>query len=188
MRPVLAALMMSAAAVVPAAADEPSEPLAACIACHGEHGQSATPEVPSLGAQNAAYTLIQLYLFREKQRNFAVMNTVAKGLNDDALRSLSDVIAKLPPPQPAEGADADRIERGRLLAERYHCSACHRNDLTGHENVPRIAAQREDYLLKTLHDYKSRARIGYDATMAEALVPVADEEIADLAYFVARQR
>jgi cytochrome c553 len=54
--------------------------------------------------------------------------------------------------------------------------------------VPRIAAQREDYLVKTLRDYKSRARIGYDATMAEALEPVADNEIADLAYVMARQQ
>jgi cytochrome c553 len=53
--------------------------------------------------------------------------------------------------------------------------------------VPRIAAQREDYLVKTLRDYKSRARIGYDATMAEALQPVTDEEIAELAYIIARQ-
>ena len=31
------------------------------------------------------------------------------------------------------------------------------------------------------------ARIGYDATMAEALQPVSADELADLAYFIARQ-
>jgi hypothetical protein len=71
------------------------------------------PEVPSLGAQIAPYTLIQLYLFREKQRVFEVMNDAAKGLSDDDLRSFSEFIAKLPPPHPAERADPARIERGR---------------------------------------------------------------------------
>jgi cytochrome c553 len=182
-----AALTFLAAAVFPAAAEEPADRLAPCLACHGETGRSETPEVPSLGGQNAPYMLIQLYLFREKQRAFEVMNEAAKGLSDDDLRSFSDGIARLSPPKPAADADPARIERGRALAARYHCNVCHRADLAGQDNVPRIAAQREDYLVKTLRDYKSRTRIGYDATMAEALQPVADDEIADLAYFVARQ-
>ena len=143
--------------------------------------------MPSLGAQNAPYTLIQLYLFREKQRRFDVMNEAAKGLSDDDLRNFSDAIAKLPPPVPVSGGDPARIERGRGLLARFHCNVCHRADLTGQENVPRISGQREDYLVKTLRDYKSRARIGYDATMAEALEPVSDDEVAELAYVIARQ-
>ena len=76
---------------------------------------------------------------------------------------------------------------GRALLGLYHCNACHGADLSGQQSVPRIAAQREDYLVKTLSEYKSRVRIGYDSTMAEALQPVSADEIADLAYFIARQ-
>jgi cytochrome c553 len=54
--------------------------------------------------------------------------------------------------------------------------------------VPRVADQREDYLLKTLRDYKSGARHGYDATMAEALQPVDDAKLTDLAYYLAHLR
>jgi cytochrome c553 len=187
MRLSLAVLALLAAAVLPAAAADLAEQFAPCLACHGDKGQSQTAEVPSLGAQNASYTLIQLYLFREKQRRFEIMNEAAKGLSDDDLHSFSDAIATLPPPTPLEDADPARLERGRVLLARYHCNICHRADLSGQENVPRIAAQREDYVDKTLRDYKSRARIGYDATMAEALEPVADDEIADLAYVIARQ-
>ena len=189
MRVTLAALTFLAAATLPAAAEDVTEKVAPCLACHGATGQSETPEVPSLGAQTAPYTLIQLYLFREKQRAFDIMNEAAKGLSDDDLRSVSDFIAKLPAPRPPEGgADAARLERGQALVHRYHCNVCHRADLSGQENVPRIAAQREDYLVKTLRDYKSRARTGYDASMAEVLQPVADDEILDLAYVIARWR
>ena len=189
MRIASAALTMLSAAVLPAAAEEVAERLAPCLACHGERGQSETPEVPSLGAQTAPYTLIQIYLFREKQRVFEPMNEATKGFSDNDMRDVADFIAKLPPPvPPADMADAARLERSRALVAHYRCNICHRADLTGQENVPRLAAQREDYLVKTLRDYKSRARIGYDASMAEVLQPIGDAEIVDLAYFIARQR
>ena len=187
-RPAIVAFALVAAASASAMAQDIVTRLASCLACHGEKGQSETPEVPSLGAQKSQYTLIQLYLFREKQRVFDIMNEAAKGLSDDDLRNISDLVAKLPPPHPADAADSARLERGRDLLERYHCNVCHLADLSGQQSVPRIAAQREDYLIKTLREYKSRARIGYDATMAEALQPVTADEITDLAYFIARQR
>jgi cytochrome c553 len=189
MRIAIAALTMLSVAILPAAAEELAERLAPCLACHGEKGQSETPDVPSLGAQMAPYALIQIYLFREKQRVFDVMNEVTKDFSDDDLRQVSDFIAKLPTPvPPGDAADPARFERGRALVEQYRCNICHRANLAGQENVPRLAAQREDYLVKTLRDYKSRARIGYDASMAEVLQPIGDAEIVDLAYFIARQR
>ena len=52
--------------------------------------------------------------------------------------------------------------------------------------MPRLANQREDYLLKTLRDYKTGARHGYDATMAEALQPINDAQLVELSYYLAR--
>lgn len=165
-----------------------SERLAPCFACHGENGQSTTPETPSLGAQTAPYLLIQLYLFRERQRAVEIMNEAAKGLTDDDLRTFSDSISQLPAPKPATGtADGARMERGAALVQKYRCNFCHNADLSGRDNVPRIAAQREDYLVKTLREYKSNTRHGYDGSMAEVLQPISDPEILDLAYFAARQ-
>jgi cytochrome c553 len=54
--------------------------------------------------------------------------------------------------------------------------------------MPRLASQREDYLVKTLRAYKSNARRGYDASMAEVLYPIKDDEIPDLAYYLAHLR
>jgi cytochrome c553 len=157
-----------------------------CLACHGAQGQSETANVPSLGAQNAAYVLIQLFMFREGLRLAEPMNDMAKGLSDDDLRSISSDIAALPPPRPpASDGDPSRLDRARALVEQNHCNICHRLDFSGQENVPRVADQREDYLLKALREYKSGARHGYDATMAEALQPVGDAQIVELAYYLA---
>jgi cytochrome c553 len=165
------------------------ERLASCLACHGETGQSANPEVPSLGAQTSPYLLIQLFLFREKLRRFDIMNDAVIGLSNDDLRTFADTLSKLPPPLPvAEPSDPTRIERGGSLVRQYRCNVCHNGDLAGRENVPRIAGQREDFLVKTMREYKGNIRAGYDASLAEVLQPASDAEILDLAYFVARQR
>ena len=166
-----------------------AERVAPCLTCHGENGQSENPDVPSLGGQPAPYLLIQLYLFREKQRVVEIMNEMTKNFTDDDLRTFSDNLSKLPPPKPpSDAGDAVRMERGRALITQNRCNACHKLDLSGRDNIPHIANQREDYLVKTLREYKNNVRPGYDATMAEVLAPVTDAQILDLAYYIARVR
>jgi cytochrome c553 len=172
-----------------ASAQKFEERIAPCLACHGGKGQSETDNTPSLGAQQAPYALIQLYMFREKLRVNEIMNEMAKPLNDDDLRTFSDFIAKLPKPAPpADAGDAARIARGQAAAQQHRCNTCHNPDYSGKENVPRIGNQREDYLAKTLAEYKSNTRAGYDASMADVMAPVTPEQIADLAYYIARVR
>lgn len=184
-----AATVLAALCAAPSHAEGLGERVAVCLACHGEKGQSAIPDVPSLGGQPAPYLLIQIYLFREKQRVVPLMNEMTKGLSDDDLRSLSDTLAKLPPPPPsAEAADPARMEHGRTLITQHRCNNCHNLDLAGRESIPRIAGQREDYLARTLREYKSNSRHGYDGVMASVLGPVSDAEIADLAHYIARFR
>jgi cytochrome c553 len=160
-----------------------------CLACHGEKGQSETENTPSLGGQQAPYTLIQLFMFREKLRVFEPMNEMAKALTDDDLRLFSDFIAKIPKPAtPADAGDPARLQRGQALVQQHRCDTCHNPDLSGKENVPRIANQREDYLAKTLAEYKDNSRHGYDASMADVMAPITPGQIADLAYYIARLR
>jgi cytochrome c553 len=163
--------------------------IAPCLACHGEKGQSETENTPSLGGQQAPYTLIQLFMFREKLRTFEPMNEMTKPLTDDDLRVFSDFIAKMPKPAaPADAGDPARLQRGQALVQQHRCDTCHNLDLSGKENVPRIANQREDYLAKTLAEYKDNSRRGYDGSMADVMGPITPEQIADLAYFAARIR
>jgi len=95
-------------------------------------------------------------------------------------------IAKLPPPDlPADPADSARFARGRALTRRHPCGVCHNPDFSGREQMPRLANQREDYLLKAMREYKTGARIGYAGAMAVELRDLADTELDDLAHFLA---
>lgn len=165
------------------------ERAAPCLACHGETGKSDIDNTPSLGAQQPAYVLIQLFMFREKLRTFDIMNEMAKDLTDDDLRAFSDYIGTLKkPPPPEDAGDQARMQRAQALAQQHRCNTCHNTDFAGRDNIPQIANQREDYLVKTMREYKNNSRHGYDATMADVLQPVTDEQIVELAYYLARVR
>jgi cytochrome c553 len=183
----LAIIALSFLALSPLNAETIQERAAPCLSCHGEKGQSETENIPSLGAQQPAYALIQLFMFREKLRVYEPMNEMTKAFSDDDLRTFSDFLGTLPKPQPpADAGDPERMKRAQALIQQHHCDSCHNPDFSGRDNIPRIANQREDYLVKTLGEYKSNTRHGYDATMAEVLQPVTETQIADLAYFLAR--
>lgn len=182
------ALTISVAAHLTAA--EPVDArLASCLACHGAQGRSDTPLVPSLGGQPEFYLGVQLLMFREKIRDVAPMTEMLQGAGDADLQSMASSLAKLPPPGPSlEPVDGTRIDRARTLIEQHRCNFCHSGNYAGGENVPRLAGQREDYLAKALRDYKSNARRGYDASMADVLYPIGEDQLLDLAYFLSRQR
>ncbi len=159
-----------------------------CFACHGAKGQSQLPLTPSLGAQPSFFVVAQLFLFRDGRRGNApaAMTEAAKTLTDDDLRGFADLISKLPaPPAPGKSPDTQRFARGRALVLNQNCPTCHNPDLSGREQMPRLANQREDYLLKALRDYKSGARLGYGGAMAEELSGLKDADLADLAHFLA---
>ncbi len=186
----LAAAPGAIAVALPSAVAQPvDERLPACLACHGENGTSQNAEVPSLGAQQAFYVTVQLLMFRDRMRVAEPMNEMAKGLSDDDLRRLGELIAKLPPPRsPAATPDAARMQRGVALVQQHRCNFCHAANFAGQENVPRIANQREDYLVKALRGYKDNSRRGYDSQMADVIEPIADDEIRALAYFLAHAK
>lgn len=114
------------------------------------------------------------------------MYDAAKKLTDDDLRGFGELFARLKPPSvPAPKPDVQRVARGRALAEQHHCPVCHNPDYSGREQMPRLANQREDYLLKALRDYKSGARIPYGRGMEEVVAALKDADFADLAHFLA---
>ena len=83
-------------------------------------------------------------------------------------------------PQAASASSA-----GRLKAEQF-CAACHGPDgNTATDQFPRLAGQREAYLVATLRAY--RAGLRNDATMRPQAARLTDQEITDLAaYYGAR--
>jgi cytochrome c553 len=159
-----------------------------CAACHGEDGRGNQLSVPVLAGQHSLYAITQLFLFRERRRNDPGMQALASRMSDDDLRGFSNFIGQLPalPSRSSLNAlDAERMQQGRKLANEYKCSFCHGADMAGGQQVPRLAGQREAYLLSSLQGLKAGTRPGYTRAMTEALSQVPVEDFDVLAYYIA---
>jgi len=179
-----AALFVSAPA--PAADVARGKALAeACAACHGADGNSTIDLHPSLAGQQPVFLTLQMILFREGIRSFAPMNEAMKGMADADIEALSAFYAaQTLRHEPPERNDA-KARRGAVLSERFRCGVCHLPTYAGQNQVPRLTGQREDFLLHAMQEYQSGRRQGTDTQMNAALYGLSDQDLADLAHYIA---
>jgi len=157
-----------------------------CAACHGENGISQTDGIPSLAGQPDQFIQWQLVFFRSGARKNEQMQPIVEQINNDDIRNLGAYFASLDPPKPKPDNDPALSQKGAQAAVGRRCASCHTDTFAGTKAVARIAGQREEYLLKALHDYKSGTRSGGGvAAMADVAYPLSEEEITALAHYLA---
>ena len=160
-----------------------------CATCHGDDGISYNVEVPSLAGQPDQFVQWQLVYFRAGNRKNDLMQPFIGEITDADIRNLGAYYAGLAPPRPPEETD-DRPEltaQGKAIAARHRCASCHLDDFRGQQANARLAAQREDYLVKALRDFKSGARTGGGvAAMPQATYALSDQDMQALAHYLAR--
>jgi cytochrome c553 len=178
---------LTALFVFPALAQPLPERLAQCDACHGPGGNAATPGMPSLAGQPAIFLENQLVLLREGVREVPQMTAVLRGLKDAEIRAIARHYAAQRPAAWRGKPDPALMRRGAALAKKLHCASCHAADFRGREQMPRLAAQREEYLEAAMHGYRRYTRKGGDTMMAAALYGVTDADVKALAHFLAHQ-
>lgn len=172
---------------LPALAAEIPEQVSFCETCHGQGGNSTMAGMPSIAAQPATFLENQLVFFREGLRNAPVMEPIAKKMTDAEITALARHFSAQPAMSVAGPADAGLMARGRQLAEAMHCGQCHLPKYEGRAQMPRLAGQREDYMVETMIGYRDGKRTGADTTMSEVLYGMKDADIKALAHFLARQ-
>ena len=90
------------------------------------------------------------------------------------------------PPKGPEDKDPDLSKKGAQVAVGRRCASCHTDSFAGTKAVARLAGQREEYLVKALHDYKTSQRVGGGgAAMADVAYHMSDEEITAVAHYLA---
>jgi cytochrome c553 len=167
-----------------AAVKEKAEP---CTGCHGEGGISQIENIPSLAGQPDQFIQWQLVFFRGGARKNEQMQPIAEQIGNEDIRSLGAYFASLTPPKASAPDDnPDLSKKGAQAASGRRCASCHTDSYAGTKAVARIAGQREEYLVKALHDYKSGVRSGgAGSAMTDVAYPLSDEEITALAHYLA---
>jgi cytochrome c553 len=161
----------------------------ACAGCHGENGISQMENIPSLAGQPDQFIQWQLVYFRAGSRKNEQMQPIVAEISNEDIRNLGAYFASLTPPKPSQPDDnPDLSKKGAEAAVGRRCASCHTDEFAGTKGVARLAAQREDYLVKALRDYKSGLRTGGgQAAMADVAYPLSEEEIEALAHYLAHR-
>jgi cytochrome c553 len=177
-----AAAMLTAFFVLPAYAQD------ACVACHGPGGNSQQPGVPSIAGQPKLFLENQLVIMREGLRPAPQMQPIVNGMKDAEISRLAEHFSKLPAKSMESGpAEPALVKLGQERAKALRCGVCHLANFHGQNQVPRLAAQREEYLANEMRAYRDNQRKGGDTIMAAALYGVSDADIKALAHYLSRQ-
>ncbi|BAL73469.1 c-type cytochrome [Bradyrhizobium cosmicum] len=160
-----------------------------CAGCHGENGISQTENIPSLAGQPDQFLQWQLVFFRAGSRKNEQMQPIAEEISNEDIRNLGAYFSSLAPPKGPEDKDSDLSKKGAQVAVGRRCASCHTDNFAGTKAVARIAGQREEYLVKALHDYKAGQRVGGGvAAMADVAYAMSDEEITAVAHYLAHYK
>lgn len=70
---------------------------ARCVACHGQHGMSTSPNYPNLAGQKPVYLKKQLADFAAGKRIDPLMSAMVKGLSEQDMDNLADFFSRQKP-------------------------------------------------------------------------------------------
>lgn len=190
MRVVRFAILSATLLLAPAAqsADNAAiqEKASVCSGCHGENGISQTENIPSLAGQPDQFIQWQLVFFRAGSRKNEQMQPIVEEITNEDIRNFGAYFSQLTPPKAEEDKDPDLSKKGAQVAAGRRCASCHTESFAGTKAVARLAGQREEYLVKSLHDYKAGARVGGGvAAMADVAYHMSDEEITAVSHYLA---
>jgi cytochrome c553 len=157
-----------------------------CSACHGPNGNSQLKDVPSLAGQPKIFIENQLVLIREGMRDIAQMKGMLDNVPDSELTALAVYYASLPVAKPTAKRQAALFTRGETLSQEMRCGICHLPTYVGREQMPRLAGQREDYLLYTMRAMKANQAVGRDSIMIASLYGISDEDLQAISHYLSR--
>lgn len=150
------------------------EKAAACAACHGPDGNSATANFPKLAGQHESYLIKQLQDFKSGARKDPVMSAQAANLSEQDMADMAAYYAsqniKTGSADEQLVADGERIWRGGdPEANVPACTGCHGPAGGGNAPAvfPMLAGQHAEYLAKQLTAFREAGSLDPNAIQAE---------------------
>ncbi len=170
----------------------------ACLPCHGEGATgvpAGAPPIPKLDGQHAAYLNKQLREFKSGKRRNDLMAPLIGVLKKQQMPALA---AHFAGQSPVRGTVENQqlAARGKVLYEEGNratgvpgCVGCHLPDGVGNQRYPRLAGQRQTYVVQQLTNFKSGTRSNDRAGVMRAVAGrLTDEEMRAVAEYVAGLR
>jgi cytochrome c553 len=179
----LAALMLISSAAL--AADPVPEQAKLCATCHGEQGIPINKTTPVIWGQNEGYLYLQLRDLKSGSRKNDIMSPIAATLEKNDMLALAAYFSGLKWPdlqQPS--APNDVAAKAQSAAASVGCPGCHLANFQGDGTTARLAGQWQDYLIKTMTDFRTGAR-GNNPGMTHLMKATSTDDLAALAQYLA---
>jgi len=160
----------------------------ACAACHGADGNSSTGNYPNLAGQTWRYLYIQLKDFKEGRRSDPVMSPMAAPLSRDDMINLANYFAAQTARPSSYKTDDGKVRLGKAKADETLCAMCHLGGFSGQNEIPRVAGQQYDYVVKQLKDFKARNRTNDAGNMTSVAQTLNEADIENLAHYITSLR
>ena len=157
----------------------------ACAACHGPNGNSTQPQIPFLAGQNFRYLYFQLRDFKEGRRKHPETDPLVAVLSKQDMWDLAAYFAAQTPVLTQFRPDPEKAKKGEAKAEEVLCTMCHLGGFKGQNEIPRVAGQHYEYIVKQLHDFRAQRRTNDAGNMTSVARTLSDADIDDLAQYVA---
>jgi cytochrome c553 len=158
---------------------------ALCAACHGPNGNPSQPLFPILAGQTSRYLYLQLRDFQEGRREDPQMSPTVKDLTRDEMRELADYFAAQKPAPQTFRVDVAKAKLGRAKADETLCTMCHLGGFSGQNEIPRVAGQNYEYVVKQLHDFRAKRRTNDAGNMSSVSKTLSDADIDNLGHYLA---
>ena len=167
---------------------------ALCVTCHGSQGEGGANGVPRLAGQNADYLSHALSMFKAGTRASAIMQPIARNLDDAEIPRLADYFSKQRAPLAPAGDSPPRelVLAGQRLAEGgtgnvAACFSCHAAEGAGNgARFPAIAGQPAQFVINRLHEFQARARKStpQPGTMTAVAATLDEQQIREAAAYL----
>lgn len=160
----------------------------ACAACHGADGNSAVGQYPNLAGQTWRYIYIQLKDYKEGRRSDPIMSAMAAPLSRQDMIDIGNYYAAQKAQPSTFKVDEAKVKLGKAKADADLCSMCHLGGFSGQNEIPRVAGQKYEYIVKQMQDFKTRKRTNDAGNMTSVAKGLSDEDIENLAHFITSLR
>jgi cytochrome c553 len=157
----------------------------ACVACHGANGNSTQPQFPVLAGQTARYIYLQLKDFKEGRRTEPQMDPFVKDLSRQDMFDIAAFFAAQKPAPLAFKPDPAKAARGKAKADETLCTMCHLGGFLGQNEIPRVAGQQYEYIIKQMRDFKTGKRTNDAGNMASVAKTLSEQDIENLGHYLA---
>lgn len=188
---VLALALLAAVSVSTRAPAQPADAVPAvpakaalCFACHGDQGRSTQAGTPVLAGQTARYMNLQLRDFKAGRRSSPLMTPIVADMSRAEMSELADYFALQKPLNSSFAADPAKARLGKIKSDETLCVMCHLGGFAGQNEVPRVAGQDFDYIVKQLSDFKAKQRTNDAGTMTSVAGTLSAQDIENLAHYI----